>query len=118
MSLWQNQKNKVTRTYVCHGRLNRGTNTHEALKDRRVTAGMIHDSTLNRLTKEYPGEPVDGNTAQKLATIVCKELGLSRGPLNSRCRIAIVGNAANGHNNVVNQGAGEPRRYNGQPVLS
>ena len=109
-------RDKGTRTYLCHGRLNRGTNAHELLKHRRVTAGVIHDSVLGRLTEEYPSEAVDGNTAQKLATVVCRELGLSSGPLNSRCRIAIAGNAANGHNNAVDQGAGQPRRYNGQPV--
>ena len=108
--------NKGTRTYLCHGRLNRSTNAHDLLKVRRVTAGVIHDSTLNRLAKEYPSQAVDGNTAQKLATVVCRELGLSSGPLNSRCRIAIAGNAANGHNSAVNHQAGQPRRYNGQPV--
>ena len=109
-------RNKGTRTYLCHGRLNRSTNAHNLLKHRRVIAGVIHDSTLNKLTEEYPSQAVDGNTAQKLATVVCRELGLSLGPLNSRCRIAIAGNAANGHNSAVNQGAGQPRRYNGQPV--
>ena len=43
-------------------------------------------------------------------------MGIQRGPLNNRARIAIVGNAVNAWNNHVNHDAGLPKKYAGLPV--
>ena len=109
-------KDTTTRTYVCHGRLHRGTNAHELLQTRRVTAGLLFDRALDELTACHAAQTLDGNQAQKLATTVANHLGVQRGPLNTRCRIAIVGNAVNAWNNHLNHDFGLPQQYAGNPV--
>ena len=127
-------KNMATRTYVCQGRLNRGaklhkdlkadrhtnprkgTKAHEVLKERRIEAGILFDATINRLVKDHPGKTLNGNESQLLATIVANELGVQRGHLQNRCRIATVQKAVNAWNNHVNHDYGLPTKYDGQPV--
>ena len=77
---------------------------------------MLYDAALERLAESHAEQAVSPNDAQLLATAIGRELGLNRGPLNSRCRIAIAGQAANAHNARVNHGAGEPARHDGEPV--
>ena len=109
-------KNKATRTYVCHGRLNRGTNAHEVLQDRRIAAGVLSDAVLNELAANHPQEALSNNQAQLLTTNVAQELGIQRGPLDNRCRIAVASKAVNAWNNHVNHNYGIPRKYDGNPV--
>ena len=127
-------KNKATRTYVCHGRLNRGaklhkhlkadrhtnprkgTKGHEVLKERRIQAGVLFDAAIDELTKNHSGKTLKGNESQKITTTVANQLGVQRGHLQNRCRIAIVGKAANAWNNHVKHGYGLPSKYDGQPV--
>ena len=109
-------KHTATRTYVCQGRLHRDTDAHHNLLDRRVTAGALCDAALDELASHHAGKTLDGNQAQKLATVVANQLKIQRGPLNNRCRIAVVGNAVNAWNNHVNHDFGLPQKYAGQPV--
>ena len=109
-------KNKATRTYVCQGRLSRTTNALETLHQRRVTASMLFDAALDRLTDKHREQTLTGNDAQLLTTTVAREIGLSHDPLNTRCRIAIVGKAVTAHNAHVKNGAGLPRKYAGKPM--
>ena len=81
-------KNTATRTCLCSGRLKRGTDAHELLRERRVKAAAPYDAALDELGKNHPGETLDGNRVQLIATAVAREQGISRGTLNSRCRIA------------------------------
>ena len=109
-------KNTTNRTYVCKARLHRSTNAHEVLKARRITAGVLFDAALDELADKQPGETLSGNDAQLLTTIVGRTLGIQRGPLDQRCRIATVGKAVNAWNNHVNHEHGLPAKYDGQPV--
>ena len=106
-------KSTTSRTFVCHGRLHRNTNAPVVLADRRVSAGILFDATLDQLDAHHVGHALNGNQAQKLATNVANQLGIQRGPLNNRARIAIVGNAWNNH---VNHDAGLPQKHAGLPV--
>ena len=109
-------KNKATRTYTCQGRLHRGTNAHAILKERRIQAGVLSDALLNNLADNYPEETLDGNQTQLLTTKVARELGVQRGPLNNRCRIAIGQKTVNSWNHHLNHNSGIPRHYQGNPV--
>ena len=109
-------KNKGTRAYVCQGRLSRTTNAHDVLHERRVTAGVIFDRALDELSENHAGEVLEQNDAQLLATAVGRALGLVRGPLNNRCRMAVVGRAVNVHNAHVKHENGLPEGYRGKPV--
>ena len=109
-------KNKATRTYVCQGRLNRGTNAHNVLMDRRIKAGILFDTAINTLDNDHQGKTLNGNQSQLLATIVANQLGVQRGHLDNRCRIATVQKAVNAWNNHVKHDHGLPRKYDGQPV--
>ena len=109
-------KNKATRTYVCQGLLNRGTKVHEILEDRRIAPGVLFDATLNELQANHQGETLDTNQSQLLTTIVSKKLGIQKGPLNRRCRIAIAQKAVNAWNNHVKHDYGLPKQYDGKPV--
>ena len=109
-------KNRGTRTYRCQGRLSRTTNAHEVLRQRRVTAGVLFDAALDELANKHTGEVISGNGAQLLATAVARALGLETGPLNNRCRIAVVGRAANAHNAHVKHSSSLAAGYLKQPV--
>ena len=109
-------RNKGTRTYVCQGRLTRTTNALDTLRQRRVTASILFDAALDQLADRHQEQTLTGNDAQLLTTAVARKLGLSHGPLNTRCRIAIVGKAVNAHNAHVNHGAGLPGKYNHKPM--
>ena len=109
-------KSTNSRTFVCHGRLHRNTNAPAVLANRRVSAGILFDATLDQLNAHHAGHALSGNQAQKLTTVVANQLGIQRGPLNNRARIAIVGNAVNAWNNHVNHDAGLPKKYAGLPV--
>ena len=106
----------ASRTYVCHGRLHRNTNAPAVLANRRVSAGILFDATLDQLDAHHAGHALSGNEAQKLTTVVANQLGIQRGPLNNRAHIAIVGNAVNAWNNHVNHDSGLPKKYAGLPV--
>ena len=108
--------NKGTRTHVCQGRLSRTTNALETLQHRRVTASILFDAALDHLADTHREQTLSGNEAQLLTTAVAREIGLSHGPLNARCRIAIVGKAVNCHNAHVKNGAGLPKKYAGKPM--
>ena len=77
-------KSTTSRTFVCHGRLHRNTNAPAVLADRRVSAGILFDATLDQLDAYHAGHALNGNQAQKLATTVANQLGIQRGPLNNR----------------------------------
>ena len=109
-------RNTTNRTYLCKAKLHRNTNAHEVLKDRRIAASVLYDAALDALADKHPGQTLSGNQAQLLTTIVARTLGIQRGPLDTRCRIATVGNAVNAWNNHVNHGQGLPRKYDGKPV--
>ena len=109
-------KSTTNRTFVCHGRLHRNTNALAVLANRRVSAGILFDATLDQLDAYHAGHALSGNQAQKLTTVVANQLGIQRGPLNNRARIVIVGNAVNAWNNHVNHDAGLPQKYAGLPV--
>ena len=109
-------KSTTNRTFVCHGRLHRNTNTLAVLENRRVFAGILFDATLDQLDAHHAGQALNGNQAQKLATTVANQLDIQRGPLNNRARIAIVSNAVNAWNNHINHDAGLPQKYAGLPV--
>ena len=109
-------KNKATRTYKCQGRLNRGTNAHAILEERRIEAGILYDAILGDLADNCPEETLSNNQAQLLTTKVARELGVQRGPLNNRCRIATGQNAVNSWNNHVKHDYGIPRQYDGKPL--
>ena len=109
-------KNKATRTYTCQGRLNRGTKAHETLQGRRLEAAVFHDAVLNELASNHPEEALSGNQAQLTATKVAQELGVHRGNLQNRCRIAIAQKAVNVWNHHLNHNHGIPRTYEGKPV--
>ena len=109
-------KNTTNRTYLCKGRLHRNTNAHEVLKDRRIAADVLYDAAIDELADKHPGKTLAGNQAQLLATAVGRALGIQRGPLDQRCRIATVGKAVKAWNNHVNHGQGLPRKYDGKPV--
>ena len=109
-------KNRATRTYICQGRLNRGTNAHEVLQGRRIEAAALYDALLNELAANHQGKALSGNEAQLLATKVAQELGVQRGNLQNRCRIATAGKAVNAWNHHVNHNYGLPRRHEGKPV--
>ena len=100
-------KNTTSRTYVATGRLHHTTNAHQVLHHRRITAGILHDAALQELAANHAGQAMNTNQALKLATIVANHLGIPRGPLNNRCRIAVIGNAWNNH---VNHDAGLPQQ--------
>ena len=42
-------KSTTSRNFVCHGRLHRNTNAPAVLADRRVSAGILFDATLDQL---------------------------------------------------------------------
>ena len=84
--------------------------------ERRIAAGVLFDAALDALADKHPGQTLDGNEAQLLTTAVGRALGIERGPLNQRCRIATVGKAVNAWNNHVNHEHGLPAKYAGQPV--
>ena len=109
-------KNKVIRTYTCQGRLNRGTNAHELLEGRRIQAGVLFDAVLNELAASHQEETLDTNQSQLLTTTVSKELGIQKGPLRNRCRIAIAQKAVNAWNHHVKNDHGLPRQHEGKPV--
>ncbi len=109
-------KNTATRTFVCHGRLHRSTGAHELLEKRRTEAGMLFDTTIDELAKNHAGNTLNGNQAQLLTTVVANNLGLQRGPLNARCRIAIGQKAVTAWNNHVNHEFGLPKKYEAEPV--
>ena len=109
-------KSTTSRTFVCHGRLHRNTNAPAVLADRRVSAGILFDATLEQLDAHHAGHALSGNQAQRLTTVVANLLGIQRGPLNNRARIAIVGNAVNAWNNHLNHDFGLPKKYAGLPV--
>ena len=109
-------KSTTSRTFVCHGRLHRNTNALAVLANRRVSAGILSDATLDQLDAYHAGHALNGNQAQKLTTVVANQLGIQRGPLNNRARIAIVGNAVNAWNNRLNHDFGLPKKYAGLPV--
>ena len=109
-------KNTTTRSYVCQGRLNRGTNAHNVLMNRRIKAGILFDTAINTLDNDHQGKTLNGNQSQLLATIVANQLGVQRGHLDNRCRIATVQKAVNAWNNHVKHDHGLPRKYDGQPV--
>ena len=109
-------KNTASRTYVCQGRLHRGTNAHQILKGRRIAAAVLFDTTLNQLAANHQEETLTGNQAQLLTTKVARQLGIQRGPLDSRCRIAVAGKAVNAWNNHVKHHYGIPRKYDGNPL--
>ena len=109
-------RNKGTRTHVCQGRLTRTTNALETLRHRRVTASILFDAALDRLADTRQEQTLTGNDAQLLTTTVAREIGLSHGPLNTRCRIAIIGKAVNAHNAHVKHEAGLPKKYNNRPM--
>ena len=109
-------KSTTSITFVCHGRLHRNTNAPAVLANRRVSAGILCDATLDQLDAYHAGQALNSNQAQKLTTIVANQLGIQGGPLNHRARIAIVGNAVNAWNNHLNHDAGLPKKYAGQPV--
>lgn len=109
-------RHTATRTFVCQGRLHRNTNAHAVLRHHRVSAGILCDASLDELANHHTSQTLDGNQAQKLATVVANQLGVQRGPLNQRCRIAIAGKAANAWNNHLNHDFSLPQKYNGRPV--
>ena len=109
-------KSTTSRTFVCHGRLHRNTNAPAVLANRRVSAGILFDATLEQLDAHHAGHALSGNQAQRLTTVVANQLGIQRGPLNNRARIAIVSNAVNAWNNHLNHDAGLPKKYAGLPV--
>lgn len=109
-------KNTATRTFVAHGRLHRGTNAHEVLKERRVAAGILFDATISELAENHAGEILNGNQAQLLTTVVANNLGLQRGPLDNRCRIAISQKAVTAWNNHVKHDFGLPQKYDSEPL--
>ena len=109
-------KNTASRTYVCQGRLHRGTNAHEVLQDRRIKAGALSDAVLNKLAANHPQEALSNNQAQLLTTKAAQELGVQRGHLQNRCRIAIGQKSVNSWNNHVNHKYGLPHKYEGNPV--
>ena len=108
-------KGTTTRTFVCRGRLN-DDRAHAVLRQHRVQAGVLYDAAIDDMTTNHPLQVLNGNQSQKLATAVSQQLGISKGPLNNRCRIAIVGNAANAHNQHAKQDAGPPAKYDSRPV--
>lgn len=108
-------KGTTTRTYVCRGHLN-DFHAHDVLFQHRVQAGILYDAAITEMQNRYPALTLNGNQAQKLATSVSQQLGINRGPLNQRCRIAVVSNAANNHNNHVKHDAGLPTPYDERPV--
>ena len=109
-------KSTTSTTFVCHGRLHRNTNAAAVLANRRVSAGILFDATLDQLDAYHTGHALNGNQAQNLTTTVANQLGIQRGPLNHRARIAIVGNAVNAWNNHLNHDFGLPKKYGGLPV--
>ena len=109
-------QNTTTRTFVCHGRLHRNTNALQLLLHRRTSAGLLFDTALDTLHNQHHNQTLNGNQSQRLATKVAKHLNVQRGPLNQRCRIAIVGNAVNAWNNHLNHDFNLPAKYNGRPV--
>ena len=109
-------KSTTSRTFVCHGRLHRNTNAATVLANRRVSAGILFDATLDQLDAHHTSHALNGNQAQKLTTVVANQLGIQRGPLNNRARIAIVGNTVNDWNNHLNHDFGLPKKYAGLPV--
>ena len=109
-------KNTTTRTYVCQGRLKRGTNALEILRDRRIQAGVLFDAAIQNLTRNHPGQTLNSNQSQILATTVAQELEVQHGPLQQRCRIATVGKAVNAWNNHINHEYGLPAKYDKEPV--
>ena len=108
-------KGTTTRTFVCRGRLN-DDHAHDALYRHRVQAGLLYDAAIDVMETSYPSQVLSGNQSQKLATAVSQQLGISKGPLNNRCRIAVVGKAANAHNLHVKQHANPPTKHNGRPL--
>ena len=50
-------KSTTSRTFVCHGRLHRNTNAPAVLADRRVSAGILFDATLDQLDTTTPAMP-------------------------------------------------------------
>ena len=109
-------KNTATRTFVCQGRLHRSTNAHDLLEQRRIEAGVLFGATLEELASNHAGKTLNGNESQLLATVVANNLKVQRGPLDSRCRIAIGQKAVTAWNNHVKHDFGLPRKYDGQPV--
>lgn len=109
-------KNTATKTYKCHGRLHRRTSAHDLLEERRTEADILFDATMDELAKNYASETLNGNQAQLLTTAVANNLGIQRGPLDNRCRIAIGQKAVTAWNNHVKHGFGIPEKYDGQPV--
>ena len=109
-------KNTANRTYLCQGRLHRNTKAHEVLKERRIAAGVLYDAAIDELAGRHAAKTLDGNQAQLLTTAVGRALGVQRGPLDTRCRIATVGKAVNAWNNHVNHGQVLPKKYDGKPV--
>lgn len=109
-------KNTATRTFVCQGRLHRNTDAHNLLEQRRTEAGVLFDATINKLQNNHAGKTLNGNQAQLLGTVVANNLKVQRGPLDSRCRIAIGQKAVTAWNNHVKHDFGLPRKYDGRPV--
>ena len=108
-------KGTTTRTFVCRGRLN-DDHAHDVLHQHRVQAGILYDAAIDDMANNHPCQVLNGNQSQKLATAVSQQLGISKGPLNNRCRIAIVGNAANAHNQHIKHHANLPAKHDGKPL--
>ena len=109
-------KNTATRAFVCHGRLHRNTAAHDLLEQRRTEAGVLFDATISELASNHAGKTLNGNQAQLLTTVVANNLGIQRGPLDNRSRIAIGQKAVNAWNNHINHEFGLPKKYDGEPV--
>lgn len=76
-------KGTSTRKFACRGHLN-DEQAHAVSLQHRVQASVLYDAAIDAMANAHPSQALKGHKAQKLATAVSKQLGVSNGTLNNR----------------------------------